>query len=114
MTEMARRLRAGTSAIELTIRRKIPKRVSKCDNCELRYIHLERTWGCDSLAPLDPPVFLDQKATVRRSNRNIAMMFRVGLYWQVYRQCNCSSWSTGERGEFYPETFYHSRADKQS
>ena len=34
--EMARRLRAGTSAIELAIRRKTPKRIGKCDNCELR------------------------------------------------------------------------------
>jgi hypothetical protein len=35
MAEMARRLRAGTSAIELTIRRKNSEEVGKCDNCEL-------------------------------------------------------------------------------
>jgi hypothetical protein len=35
MAKMMGRLRVGTSAIELAIRRKTPKRIDKCENFEL-------------------------------------------------------------------------------
>ena len=35
-----------------------------------------------SLSPIDLSFFKTKKATVRRSNRNISVIFWAGLYWQ--------------------------------